>query len=55
MIVEYLTLPCGALYRIAAKGFPFDAAWLDEYWRFDRWLFGLLFGSTVGKRSQIGL
>ena len=55
MIVEYLILACATHYRVAANGFPFQAAQLDEYRRFDRWLFGPLFGSTAGERWQIGL
>jgi hypothetical protein len=38
-----------------ANGLPFDAAQLAEYLRFDRWLFGLLLGSTADERWQIGL
>lgn len=55
MIVEYLILACATHYRVAAKGFAFQAAQLDEYRRFDRWLFGHLFGLTADERWQTGL
>ena len=55
MVVEYLILVCATHYRVAANGFPFEAAHPEEYRRFDRWLFGLLLGSIAGETWQIGL
>jgi hypothetical protein len=37
------------------NGLSPDLVRLEKQWRFDRWLSGLLFGSTVGEKSQIGL
>ena len=55
MIVEYLILVCATHYRVAANGFPFEAAPPEEYRRFDRWLFGLLLGLTADERWPIVL
>ena len=55
MIVEYLILVCETHYRVAANGSAFEAAQPEGYRRFDRWLFGLLLGSTADERWQIGL